>query len=141
MYRIFIDECGHDNLNSANDPKERFLCLIGVVLDLDVDHLTLTEQMNRIKIEAFGTDSVVLHRREIIDKKPAPFDRLRDDGVREKFNQRLLDLISESRYTAISILIDKKEHFDRYKVWRFNPYHYCLTAMMERYVTVCCWMT
>lgn len=31
-------------------------------------------------------------------------------------------------------MIDKREHRERYSVWRFNPYHYCLTALMERYV-------
>jgi hypothetical protein len=33
MYRLFIDEFGHDNLNTANDPNEQFLCLLGVALD------------------------------------------------------------------------------------------------------------
>lgn len=134
MYRIFIDEFGHDNLNSRNDPKEQFLSLTGVVLDLETEHVSLTGQMNAIKVEAFGTDTVSLHRREIIDKKPPPFDALNDANTREKFTQGLLDIVNDASYTAISVLIDKKEHFERYRVWRSQPYHYCLTAMMERYV-------
>jgi hypothetical protein len=90
--------------------------------------------MNSLKMASFGTMSVVLHRREIINRKIAPFDSLMDPDVKERFDQDLLSMISESDYTAICILIDKKEHCDRYKTWRFNPYHYCLTAMMERYV-------
>lgn len=134
MYRLFIDEFGHDNLNTRNDPNEQFLSLTGVVLDLDGAHLTLTEQMNTLKKAAFGTDAVVLHRREIIDKKPPPFDALANNEVREAFTQGLLQMVNDADYTAITVLIDKKEHFEKYNVWRFQPYHYCLTAMLERYV-------
>lgn len=31
-------------------------------------------------------------------------------------------------------MIDKHEHKERYNVWHFNPYHYCMTALIERYV-------
>lgn len=134
MHRIFIDEFGHDNLNTRNDPKEQYLGLTGVVLDMDTAHPDLTRRMNAIKKAAFGSDSVVLHRREIINQKPAPFDVLAKREVREAFTNGLLDIVRNASYTAISILIDKKEHFETYKVWRFQPYHYCLTAMMERYV-------
>jgi len=134
VYRIFIDEFGHDNLNSASDPKERYLCLLGVVLDLDTAHVDLSQRMDAIKKQAFGTENVVLHRREVINQKPVAFDRLASQVVRDTFSNSLLNLIETCDYTAIAILIDKKEHVDRYKVWRFQPYHYCLTAMMERYV-------
>jgi len=30
--------------------------------------------------------------------------------------------------------IDKKAHIERYKVWQFDPYHYCLECLLERYV-------
>ena len=134
MYRLFIDEFGHDNLNTRNDPKEQFLSLTGVVLDLDGAHPRLTEQMNSVKIAAFGSNAVVLHRREIINKKPPPFDALANDEIREAFTHGLLKMVNDAEYTAITVLIDKKEHFEKYQVWRFQPYHYCLTAMLERYV-------
>jgi len=46
----------------------------------------------------------------------------------------VLDLIEKLPYLAITVMIDKHEHRERYKVWRFNPYHYCMTALVERYV-------
>jgi peroxiredoxin len=134
VYRLFIDEFGHDNINTRNDPKEQYLSLTGVVVDLDPAHLKLTDQMNDLKIKAFGTDAVVLHRREIIDKKPPPFDALTDVSISEAFTRGLLKMVNDADYTALTVLIDKKEHFEKYKVWRFQPYHYCLTAMLERYV-------
>jgi hypothetical protein len=107
---------------------------MGVILEIDYAHVGLTSMMDTLKIDAFGTKNVVLHRREIIDKKPPPFDRLLDDGVRARFNESLISLIHDSDYAAIAVLIDKKDHIDRYKVWQSHPYHYCLKAMMERYV-------
>ncbi len=132
MYRLFIDEFGHDNLNTRNDPREQFLSLTGVVLN-GRNHAALTDRLNALKLQAFGSNAMPLHRREIINKKP-PFDRLRDPQIQKQFDQGLLDLIATVDYSVITVLIDKKEHFDRYKVWRFQPYHYCLTIMLERYV-------
>lgn len=134
MYRLFIDEVGHHNLATANDPAERYLCLVGVILDLEYSMTEFSDAVNAIKLEIFGTRDVVLHRRELIDKKPAPYDKLSDPAVKERFDSLLLRLIENSRYTVISIFIDKQRHLEKYDAWHFEPYHYCLTAMLERYV-------
>lgn len=134
VYRLFIDEVGHDNLSTANDPNERYLCLLGVILDLETANKHLTETMTALKVAVFKTPTVVLHRREIIDKKPPPFNLLNHPGTRAIFDERLLNLIATCDYKVIVVLIDKKEHLQRYAVWRSHPYHYCLKAMMERYV-------
>lgn len=34
----------------------------------------------------------------------------------------------------ISICIDKKRHMENYATWRYDPYHYCLAVMLERYI-------
>jgi hypothetical protein len=46
----------------------------------------------------------------------------------------VLALIANKPYRAITAVIDKREHRQKYKVWRFQPYHYCLTVILERYV-------
>lgn len=35
---------------------------------------------------------------------------------------------------ALTVVIDKWAHEDRYQGWRFDPYHYCLNVLLERYV-------
>ena len=45
-----------------------------------------------------------------------------------------MELLSQSTYRVFTSVIDKKEHARRYAVWRFHPYHYCLTVLLERYV-------
>lgn len=131
-YRLFIDEVGHDNLKCSNTPQERHLCLMGVILNARA-HLDLKLRMDALKKAACGTADVVLHRREIIDKTP-PFDRLADPTIRAQFDAAIMALIAESSYVALTIQIDKQAHIDKYKVWNFQPYHYCLAVMMERYV-------
>jgi hypothetical protein len=133
VYRLFIDEAGHDNLKSANNPNERYLCLLGIIINLEEANQHLTETMDALKLSVFNTTNVVLHRREIIDKKTPPFDLLSNPKTRALFDDGLLKLIADCNYTVIAVLIDKKEHIDTYQVWRAYPYHYCFKAMMERY--------
>jgi hypothetical protein len=132
MYRLFIDETGHDHLKSSNIPQEQYLCLMGVILN-GRGHWDLRQRMDALKKEAFGTAEVVLHRREIIDKTP-PFDVLKDDTVRALFDAGLIEMIRDCKYTALAALIDKQAHIAKYQVWQYQPYHYCLAVMLERYV-------
>jgi hypothetical protein len=37
-------------------------------------------------------------------------------------------------YIVNTVLIDKHEHAKRYGEWQYNPYHYCMLALVERYV-------
>jgi hypothetical protein len=46
----------------------------------------------------------------------------------------MLELIEGLPYIANTVTIDKAEHFERYKAWHFDPYHYCLRCLIERYV-------
>ena len=134
-YRVFIDEVGHHNLNSADDPNERYLGLMGIIASKEYADTAMTAMLDSVKNDVFGTRSIVLHRREIINKKPAPFDRLTDLATRTLFDRRILGVFEQAEYAAITILIDKKEHVERYRVWQSQPYHYCLTAILERYVS------
>ena len=43
-------------------------------------------------------------------------------------------MLANWEYSVITVVIDKYEHKIRYTVWRYDPYHYCLTVMLERYV-------
>ncbi len=132
MYRLFIDETGHDHLKSSNTPNEQYLCLMGVILN-GRGHWDLTNRMDALKLATFGTKDIVLHRRELIDKNP-PFDALRDPTIRASFDASLIETIRDSVFTALAALIDKQAHIDKYQVWQYQPYHYCLAVMVERYV-------
>jgi hypothetical protein len=54
--------------------------------------------------------------------------------TKERFDTDLMQLLSQATYRVFTAVVDKKEHARRYTVWRFHPYHYCLTVLLERYI-------
>jgi hypothetical protein len=70
----------------------------------------------------------------MVNHKP-PFGILRDPVINKKFCNALLQLFSSWNYVLITVLIDKKEHNDQYKTWKYDPYHYCLAVLLERYIS------
>jgi hypothetical protein len=133
LYRIFVDECGHGNLKASAGPNEQYLGLTGVIMRLDYERGQFTDALSLIKREVFGTDKIVLHRKEILQAKP-PFEALADVAVRARLDAGLLELMSGAQYRVFTVVLDKQEHLRRYQVWQFDPYHYCLTVTLERYV-------
>ncbi len=133
MFRVFIDEVGNHDLQSSADPNHQYLGLTGVIMRLDYEAGQFTDALNEIKTATFGSSNIVLHRREMIDAEP-PFHALRDPAVRRIFDETILRLLSESTYRVFTVVIDKRELLSKYTVWRFHPYHYCLTVLLERYV-------
>ena len=45
-----------------------------------------------------------------------------------------MECLRRWEYTVFTVVIDKLEHQNRYGVWRFDPYHYCLHVLIERFV-------
>jgi len=132
--RLFIDEVGNDDIEH---PAEQYLSLTGVLCKTSGHNTRITPKIEAAKAKFFGHNpphkTVVLHRRELVRHEP-PFEALRDDAINTAWQKTVLELISGLPYLAITVMIDKHEHRDRYKVWHFNPYHYCMTALIERYV-------
>jgi hypothetical protein len=139
-HRLYIDEVGNPDLGASADPNHRFLSLTGVALDLAYVDNTVFPALEALKRKFFGShpdDPVVLHRKELVNKKP-PFEALTDTNVETAFNAELLALFQNWDYTVLTVVIDKLEHQQRYRTWRFDPYHYCLTVMVERFVLWLC---
>lgn len=135
-YRMFIDEVGNADLLSSDDPNHRFLSLTGVVVDLAYIESAAHPQMEAIKSAYFGShpdDPVVLHRKELINGRH-PFEALRVPAVRRAFDAELLALLRTWDYVVISVCLDKQAHRRKYTVWQYDPYHYCLAVLLERFV-------
>lgn len=135
-YRIYIDETGNTDLDSSDNPNHRFLSLSGVIMDLDYVERTLHPEMETLKKEFFDhhpDDPIVLHRKEMVNRL-GRFGVLKNPEIEARFNERLLQCLAAWEYTLITVIMDKKEHRDKYKVWKSDPYHYCLSVMMERYL-------
>lgn len=134
-FRIYIDEVGNADLASSKNPNHRYLSLTGVIFNLEFIRTTLFSQVELIKSRYFNShpdNPVILHRKEIINKKH-PFKALLNPKVEAAFSKDLLKHFTDWEYTVISVVIDKLEHHKRYTVWKFDPYHYCLEIILERY--------
>jgi hypothetical protein len=132
--RLFVDEVGNDDVRH---PDERYLSLTGITTKISIHDRRITSEIERLKTELFGHNppqwTVVLHRKEIV-RRERPFDNLSDPAINALWEERILHLIGSLPYIANTVLIDKHAHVQRYSVWHFNPYHYCMRALIERYV-------
>lgn len=136
-YRLYIDESGDHAFNLLDEPSHRFLALLGVWFHQKTDYVQFHDAMENFKRRVFGPrpdKPVIFHRSDIINRK-GPFGILQDPALAEKFNDGLIELISAAKFRMVCVIIDKKAEMAYAEP--FHPYHYCLTAMMERY---CGWL-
>jgi hypothetical protein len=134
-YRIYIDEVGNPDLASSENPNHRFLSLTGVILELGYVEKAVFPQMETLKKTFFGShpdDPIILHRKEMVNAVP-PFEILKDDTTKKRFDAELLSLMQKWEYTVITVCLDKKTHKETYTTWRYDPYHYCLAVLLERF--------
>lgn len=135
-FRMYVDEVGNPDLESSDNPLHRFLSLTGVIMDLEHVRKVVNPQMEALKQEYFPThhpdEPVILHRKELVDRKP-PFEALRDPDLAAAFDEELLAFLREWEYAVITVCLDKKKHRESYTVWRYDPYHYCLAILLERF--------
>jgi hypothetical protein len=135
-YRIYIDETGNPDLQASDKPNHRFLSLTGIIVELQYSGEVLHPAMEQLKAKYFAhhpDEPVVFHRKEMLGGS-GPFVPLKDPVVRERFNADLLQLFSQWQYAVVTVCIDKQKHLETYQSWRYDPYHYCLEVLLERYI-------
>ena len=135
-FRMYVDEVGNPDLESSSNINHRFLSLTGVILELDYVKDVIYPEMEILKAQYFNShpdDPVIFHRKEMVNYR-FPFDSLKNEKNREKFDNELLTILHRWLYIVISVCIDKKAHKETYTTWRYDPYHYCMALLMERYI-------
>jgi len=134
--RLYIDEVGNGDLaGSANDDNVRYLSLTGLITFDHYHARRFTPEFGRFKTTVFGRPDLILHRREIIRREGAFKILHTDPGKAMLFDQGLKNLAARLPYLAATVTIDKRAHLAQYQTWRFDPYHYCLRCLVERYVS------
>jgi hypothetical protein len=123
-------------MGSSHDPNHRYLSLTGIAMEMtyvDTFLFPSMEQLKRQFFESHPDDPVVLHRKELVNKK-TPFQVLRNPEVSARFDESLLNLIHTLQFKAFTVVIDKLEHNQRYQTWKYDPYHYSLQVLIEQFV-------
>ncbi len=134
-FRMYVDEVGNPDLESSDNPLHRFLSLTGVIMDLQHVRKVVNPQMESLKHRYFAAhpdEPIILHRKQLVNRKP-PFEALRNPDVAAAFDHELLAFLRQWEYTVITVCLDKKKHKETYTVWRYDPYHYCLAVLLERF--------
>ena len=135
LYRMYIDESGDHTYYETEDPAKKYLGLTGVLIEYEYYRTTFQPELELLKQKHFPhspDEPVILHREDIVNRR-GPFWRLRDSEKEKAFNDHLLRFLEEQRYCVITVVIDKNSHVRRYGDAAYHSYHYCLTAMLERY--------
>lgn len=138
--RLFVDEVGNSDLNgSATDPNVRYLSLSGIITTHGCHETTITQKLNAVKScipSCYVSTPIILHRREIV-RREGIFIALRDPNIASNFDNALIDAIKTAPYLVITVQIDKKKYLDKYTLFHYDPYHYCLRCLVERFVLYC----
>ena len=134
-YRLYIDESGDHTYNLLDDHGHRYLALLGVWFRQADDYVVFADDLERFKRDIFGPRPdrpVILHRSDIINRKSA-FGLLRQTDVQARFNAGLIEVIRQAQFRLVCVVLDKQLHLNRYAS-PFHPYHYCLAALLDRYI-------
>ena len=134
IIRMYVDENGHQSLKGdLSNPNKRFLCMTGIIMPISEHDTSLTPRLNELKVKYFGSEGVILHRREIISAKGV-FEPLADPAVREEFNAEFLDIVKKAKYRVISVVIDKMKLVEKHGIISAqDPYALALEYLMQRY--------
>lgn len=143
LYRLYIDESGdhryyppQQKQPGPDPPHQRYLGLSGVILEQVASQCLFVrlEQLKRRHFPSWDYDGnpLILHQRDIIHRKSI-FGNLNDPAKSRPFDDDLLQLLTDTPFHLITVVIDKNSHRDRYDSIAFPPYGYCLEVLLERY--------
>jgi hypothetical protein len=94
-------------------PNERYLCLAGAALELEYLVGVVEPAIEALKAEFFeahsATSPIIFHRKELFAAK-RPFAELKIGDAHDRFNTKLLSLLSALDFTLILVIIDKYAH-------------------------------
>jgi len=125
-----MDESGDHNLKRINDDFPIFALSMVLCEERDYREIIVPE-VNKLKMDFFGSKDVILRSRKI-RKAEEDFGFLTDKTIREKFTERLNQIMAEMPYSLIVTVIRKQQHLSKYGIRARNPYDLALLFSMER---------
>lgn len=131
MKIMYLDESGDHNLDKIQDTYPVFV-LTGVVVKDGIALREIETQFNQLKQQFFGTEEIIFHTSDMTRNRNG-FEKMKDAQFKNHFCDALNTVMMTSKYQVIAAVIDKKKHKERYGDNAFDPYHLCLSALIERF--------
>lgn len=106
MKILFLDESGDHNL-SIIDPQYPLFVLGGVIVDKKYAENQLTESVNKLKRDMFGTQDIILHTADISRNRNG-FEEMKKAAFRERFYDGINSLMRSLEYMVVACVVQKK---------------------------------
>jgi hypothetical protein len=132
QYYLFIDECGHHNLEKID---ASFPCF-GVcgILVSHKNYFDIQSRMEAIKSKFWG-DKTVIFRSYNLRKNRKEFEIfIGQSKLKSELIECINSLVSESRFRIVCPVIHKEEHKARYGKNAWGVYETAITFMLQRCV-------
>lgn len=129
MKALFLDESGDHNL-SVIDPQYPLFVLGGVIMDKEYAYGPLNDALNKFKYEMFGRTDIVLHTADITRNRNG-FEAMKSGVFRNRFYERLNELMLDLTYSVVACVIRKDDYLSRYGLAALDPYLISLDILVE----------
>lgn len=133
LYIVYIDETGDHSLTGIDRDFPVF-CLTMLIFDHDEYIYKAIPRATKLKMDYWGHENVILHSRDI-RKAQGDFAFLTNSVERPPFYERINELMQDTNYLIISIVIDKLNLTNQY-VYADNPYKLSLKFALERLLSL-----
>lgn len=133
--RLYVDESGDHTYKNLEDASRRYLSLTGIAIEADYYRSEFQPQLEALKQTHFPhspDEPLILHREDILNRRGA-FGRLADPEQNAKWERDFVDFVAKAKFSLFTVVLDKKNHKERYGDSAMHPYHLCLTFLLERY--------
>lgn len=133
-YRLYLDESGDHVFRETAEIAHRYLCLLGCWFR-NPDYLKFHQSIEALKtayLPHHPDDPVILHREDMINARKA-FKSLREDAVRTRFDDELLQVIAGAEFRVVAVVIDKRELRRVHGSAAAHPYHLGLGFLLQRF--------
>lgn len=137
-YRMYIDECGTDDIVNCHIDQHRHLALTGVIISHEAGIEYANPQLSDLKHKHFpradpDAPPVILHRCDFLGGN-GPFQPMQDDAKLKAFCDDLYEYLAGLPHTVITVVIDKFAML-RMEHWALKePYLYCAEVLVEKFV-------
>lgn len=131
---VFLDETGDPSLRKI-DPDFPLFAIAGVVFD-PADYPDTVFRFNRMKLNYFTHEGVILHSREIAGRE-GDFSFLNNEDLRHSFLSEISQQVNLSKMKIAAGVIKKKELKEKYTD-PFNPYDLAFGLVFEKAFRYAC---